>query len=274
MQALGDRPVAYRPALARVLGGVREALFVSQLLYWDGKGATAGGWIYKTQAEWRAETGLSRYEQETVRRHLRDRGVLQEDLRGLPARLYYRLDFGVLAKLVGGVERSAGSPSQDAAPAQTGLRRERDLACGEDAGIGCGAAAGQPGTPPHAISESTAQNSNADRAQAGRSADGSEVDGARRERALEKAWHSARAELRMSMVRGAFERWIAPCALVALDRAAGQATIEVPDAYARDWLAGRMDALVARTLSGVVGAPLQIAYRVRGERPARPPRGA
>ena len=41
IKLLGDRPVAYHPILARVLRGVNEAVFVSQLLYWYGKGKKA-----------------------------------------------------------------------------------------------------------------------------------------------------------------------------------------------------------------------------------------
>ena len=49
LELLGDRPIAYHPKLAQVLGGVKEALFVSQLLYWHGKGAHKNGWIWKFQ---------------------------------------------------------------------------------------------------------------------------------------------------------------------------------------------------------------------------------
>ena len=38
IELLGDRPVAYHPMLAKRLGSVKAALFLSQLLYWHGKG--------------------------------------------------------------------------------------------------------------------------------------------------------------------------------------------------------------------------------------------
>jgi hypothetical protein len=31
------RPVAYYPQLSHITGGVKETLFLCQLLYWDGK---------------------------------------------------------------------------------------------------------------------------------------------------------------------------------------------------------------------------------------------
>jgi len=49
------RPVAYYPKLSHITGGVKETLFLCQLLYWDGKQNDSGGWIYKTQQEMFAE---------------------------------------------------------------------------------------------------------------------------------------------------------------------------------------------------------------------------
>jgi len=95
---LADRPVAYHPGLARVLG-VKEAIFVCQLLYWHGKGKLPGGWIWKTQADITEEIGLSRREQEGARRRLVAAGILEEDLRGVPATMHYRLNLDTLAKI-------------------------------------------------------------------------------------------------------------------------------------------------------------------------------
>jgi hypothetical protein len=96
---LGDRPVAYHPMLAHVLGGVKEALFVSQLLYWHDRGKLPDGWIWKTRREWTEETGLSRREIEGARKRLVAKGVLEEKLQGIPATLHYRLDLDRLYEL-------------------------------------------------------------------------------------------------------------------------------------------------------------------------------
>ena len=97
---LGDRPVAYHPMIAHVLGDVKQALFICQLFYWHDKGKLSDGWIWKTQDDWTEETGLSRYEQQTARKHLVEKGVLQEKLKGIPATLHYRLDLDRLFELV------------------------------------------------------------------------------------------------------------------------------------------------------------------------------
>jgi len=84
-------PVAFHRIFAKISGGAANGLFLSQLWYWRDKGHDAEGWIYKTQEDWEAETCLTRREQETARRALRERGLLEECKRGLPAKLFYRL---------------------------------------------------------------------------------------------------------------------------------------------------------------------------------------
>lgn len=92
-----DRPVAFHPQLARLLGGINAALLFQQIAFWSNTKPDSapglGAWIWKTQAELESETALTRYEQEGARRHLRRRGVMQENRRGVPARLHYRIDW-------------------------------------------------------------------------------------------------------------------------------------------------------------------------------------
>jgi len=97
-EIIKDRPVAYHPDFAKALGSVQTALFLSQLLYWSDKGKN--GWIYKTQQEFYEETGLSRREQETARRKLKERGILEEKYQGIPRKLYYKVNFQKLAEVM------------------------------------------------------------------------------------------------------------------------------------------------------------------------------
>lgn len=101
-----DRPIAYHPILAKVCGSVTAALFLSQLAYWSDKGNAKDGWIWKTQAEMENETGLSRSEQETARRILKEKGILQEARRGVPARMWYLIDWDILTNLIAEYEQS------------------------------------------------------------------------------------------------------------------------------------------------------------------------
>lgn len=86
------KPVAYYPKLTAITGGVKETLFLCQLLYWEGKQQSKERWIYKTREELTEETGLSRYEQETARKNLKKLGFLEEKLAGIPATLHYRIN--------------------------------------------------------------------------------------------------------------------------------------------------------------------------------------
>ncbi len=98
---LEDRGPAYVPWLVREFGP-HGGIFMSQLLFWDGKGHDPDGWIYKTEKEMERETGLTRSFQRKARKVLVGKGVLEEDRRGLPRRLHYRADLrGLMAILSG-----------------------------------------------------------------------------------------------------------------------------------------------------------------------------
>ncbi|RYX82849.1 hypothetical protein EON83_17215 [bacterium] len=115
------RPVAYYPALARALGGVKQAVFLCQLIYWDGKGANSEGWIYKTVEEWEEETGLSYEEQRAARNTLKGLGVLEEWYQRLDHRMNYRINRGTLNQIwEGRFSPSGQSPSPDMGKTQMG----------------------------------------------------------------------------------------------------------------------------------------------------------
>lgn len=92
LDLLGDRPVAYHPQLARAFDSVPVAVFLGQLLYWTGREADPEGWIWKSRADWTAETALSRHEQDSARRALRELGILEEHQRGYDRTLGYRVN--------------------------------------------------------------------------------------------------------------------------------------------------------------------------------------
>jgi hypothetical protein len=96
---LSDRPIAFHPALARLLGGINEALLFQQLAYWSDKGDDPE-WIYKSQVELEAETTLSEYQQLQARKKLKALGVIEDERRGVPARLYYRVDWEAVFRLL------------------------------------------------------------------------------------------------------------------------------------------------------------------------------
>ncbi|WP_257828731.1 hypothetical protein [Burkholderia glumae] len=127
-QLLGNREVIpFSPALARALGDVEAAVFLCQACYWQAL-VGDGDWFYKlrdadrdeagrvkppvdaSRQSWEWETGLSRTRQESARRRLKSLGLLQENLRGVPAKLYYRVNMDRLVDFLLATRQLAGFP--------------------------------------------------------------------------------------------------------------------------------------------------------------------
>ena len=80
--------VAYYPNLTKKLGNVNASILLSQFIYWHDKTEHPLG-VYKTQDEIKAETGLSRKEQETGRKVLRELGLITETHKRTEHKLYF-----------------------------------------------------------------------------------------------------------------------------------------------------------------------------------------
>ena len=116
---LGDKEVvAYRPKLARALGSPGAALFLCQAIYWQ-QVAGEGKFFFKNRDAERDENkkmlppssankqswewelgGMGRAEQESARRLLKEKGLLEEELSGIPARLHFRVNLAKIAEFV------------------------------------------------------------------------------------------------------------------------------------------------------------------------------
>jgi hypothetical protein len=88
-------PVAYFPSLVPVAGSVKAAVLLCQLKYWTPHARDATGWIYKSQAELMAETGLSLKEQRQARAELKQRDLLEERYDRLNHQLWFRVNVEV-----------------------------------------------------------------------------------------------------------------------------------------------------------------------------------
>ena len=128
-----DKPIAFHRIFVTITGSVTAALMLSQLVYWTPRtDEDADGWIYKTRNDWFEEIGLSRDEQETARKVLRKKGLIDEQLKGVPAKLYYRVNLDALRKAlfspVGGK-----APNKDAGIPPTRMRESTQQAGGKPA---------------------------------------------------------------------------------------------------------------------------------------------
>ena len=150
LQALLDRPVAYHSAFVKLGAGATGALMLSQAVYWSSRTNDANGWFYKSQIEWEAETGLTRYEQEGARKKLVKLGIMEEKKQGLPCKLYYRVALDFLVATL------------DAENQQSSLGKTTKQACGEPTG--------KSGENPQPITEITTESTSSS-SQAGDVAD-------------------------------------------------------------------------------------------------------
>lgn len=94
------RSIAYRPKLAKLFGGVTAEIFFEQIFYWQDKAENNELGVYKTQSELEEETGLTRKEQETARKKLREIGILTETHKRLEHRIYFKINMEKLDELL------------------------------------------------------------------------------------------------------------------------------------------------------------------------------
>lgn len=93
------RPVAYFPSLAKVLGSIKAAVFLAQLMYWTPRGKKADGWVFKTAQEWLDETGLTYEEQLGARKILEGLKIMEAKYNRNEHTVYYRINREVLDAL-------------------------------------------------------------------------------------------------------------------------------------------------------------------------------
>jgi hypothetical protein len=92
-QFAGNKPITFNSIYIKLTGSVTAALFLSQAAFLSSTHAADDGWFKRTRDEWEDEIGLSRREQEIARKTLKQLGLLEESLHGIPATLSYRVSF-------------------------------------------------------------------------------------------------------------------------------------------------------------------------------------
>ncbi len=76
----------------------------------------------------------------------------------------------------------------------------------------------------------------------------------------EQAWQAALGQLQMEMPKATFDTWVRDAELVTYED--GAFVIGVPNAYARDWLDGRLSSTVTRLLTGIMNRTVQVRFIV------------
>lgn len=95
----GSHLIAYNSDLARITNSIESGLLLSQFLYWYKKGNNRE-WFYKTIAQLKEETYLSRSQQETAIRKCKKLGLIEVKLCGIPRKRYFKLNFEVIIDML------------------------------------------------------------------------------------------------------------------------------------------------------------------------------
>ena len=136
-------------ALIRLAGGIEDAVFLSQLLYWSDRCLRHDRWVWKSAREWKLELGLSRYQVAAITKRLVALGIVETRLKkanGAPT-TYYHIRAGQLSSRIQSVvalmrtdgERDSENPLLPIATrpnigeTTNGLPAERTIDCGEPA---------------------------------------------------------------------------------------------------------------------------------------------
>lgn len=92
IEAMNEQPIAFNKHYVFLGCGINGALMLSQLVYWTSRTKDTDGWIFKTHHDWTIETGMTRREQETARKTLKDLGFISEKKMGVPRRVFFRVE--------------------------------------------------------------------------------------------------------------------------------------------------------------------------------------
>ncbi len=87
----GTNFLIYYPGLAKYLGSAEAAILLDLLI--DYSDQTDDGWFSLTEDEIYNETALTPGVQKRLRKILLSKGVVEIERRGIPARLFYRINW-------------------------------------------------------------------------------------------------------------------------------------------------------------------------------------
>lgn len=95
---LASPPVAFQRVFVDLTGSVTAALLLSACMQEHESRASSDGWFTASSEQWERATGMSRKEQATARRVLRDQRLTQERRVGYPAALQIRIDYDEITR--------------------------------------------------------------------------------------------------------------------------------------------------------------------------------
>ncbi len=89
LRSIFERPIAYYPIFARIMGSVAGGVLLSQLMYWW---SYYGEEFYISDEELRSQTFLSKRELQYAKERLKELPFVKVSRKGMPARTFYDID--------------------------------------------------------------------------------------------------------------------------------------------------------------------------------------
>jgi len=93
-----DKPIVFHRPFLTIMN-TNCALFLSQCLHWQ-RHTKYDGWFAHTIEQFEFETGLSTDEQRSIKKTLKNKGILKIERRGNPCKNWYTIDLEVLYTLL------------------------------------------------------------------------------------------------------------------------------------------------------------------------------
>ena len=91
--------IAYSPDLAKILDSVKAGIFLSQLIYWHGKGSDPEK-FYKTIEELEEETELSKGEQYRAQKKCQEKDLITVTYEQIPPKRHYKIKIEKIKELL------------------------------------------------------------------------------------------------------------------------------------------------------------------------------
>lgn len=263
---------------ARVYGGVGAGVLLAQFYWWSNLETAQGrdGWFWASQEQIQQATALTRDEQETARRKLREGGVLHEKRIGMPARLWFRLDKQKLysdlliecgkGPIKNGHKpqsRVGESPEQGCGDAPNKNGRSPQSGSGKGRKHDGGKAAGMNGRSPHPSEESP--DASLIHPEESADSDISLTLWEMPDSPLGHAWPNVLAAAAAQLNGPTFDNFIRPLRPVSFDD--GIVTLAAPTPFAREYASAKFAAMLRAELA----ANLPTVADVRFVTPTTPP---
>ena len=108
----GNQTVVSARMVKALNGNGNAAIMMSQLLFWSRTKADEDGWFFRTRQQMEARCGLGKKAQQNAAETLSDLGLIEADLRGMPARKHYRVHLSSVISLLADAEQDRAHGSK------------------------------------------------------------------------------------------------------------------------------------------------------------------